>query len=231
MVGWRPRVDGCLGVPDQRVRGVHEDTRRRRGARVSGRGEGLHDACRPRDRNDRRTAAHDVAYAAQAGARACGGCGRHARGTRCRRVTRADRRRARSVLRLQHRRSALPCLRVRCGGPQGLRGRRQVSPRALLPLTARCDEILTSSPNGFGLLALRWFRSYSRRQLLAPSFAVPFFKGLVGNLSLDKKLCELASLRLALEWHELVPHRVGPCVLRRAVSWITFVVVERRGCD
>jgi hypothetical protein len=36
VVGWRPRADGCLRVEDQRVRLLHEDTRRSRGTHEAG---------------------------------------------------------------------------------------------------------------------------------------------------------------------------------------------------
>jgi len=41
------------------------------------------------------------------------------------------------------------------------------------------------------------------RQSPRTCLAVPFLKRLIGDRSFDEKLCELSSLRLAFEWHDL----------------------------
>src|SRR5678816_4649422 len=63
------------------------------------------------------------------------------------------------------------------------------------PLGARRAALLCWRLSGCGLAANPF------RQFPAASFAIPLFKCLVGDLSFNEKLSELASLRLALEGH------------------------------
>src|SRR4051812_37424523 len=54
------------------------------------------------------------------------------------------------------------------------------------------------------------------RQVFLSGRAIPFLVLLVGDLSIDEQLRELAPLRLALEWHGLITciHRAGDAYRR-----------------
>ncbi len=99
------------------MRVVHEGSRCGRGGAIETK-QGLGRARRPRDRADRGAAAGDPADAAQAGARADGGRGRHARRAGRRRLAPTGRGCARGRFRVQHDRPAGGCLRVLVPGPQ-----------------------------------------------------------------------------------------------------------------
>ena len=85
------------------------------------------------------------------------------------------------------------------------------APRAFLCFRGREIFLRGSLASSSALVA------NSLRQLLAAGFAIPFLEGLVGDLSLDEELGELAPLRLTLERQRLTL-LVTPVAQRRNAS-------------